>query len=308
MTGFLNLQFLDAQQVGDTSIRKTLALETEELVTIDVFKVRLAYLALDPDQILDLHQKPGVDAGQFINGLDRPAHPEGISHIPDPFPAGFHQFPLEHSLGITETGVQPGIKAAGADFQSTQCLLNGLLERAPDGHHLADGFHLGCYPIVGFGEFLEGETRYLGDHIVNGRLKGGRGRTTGNLVSQFVQGEPHSQLGSNPGNGKAGGFGGQGGRSGNPRIHLDDHQTAIVRVYGELHVGAPGVHPDFPKHGNGRIAKNLVFLVGQGLRRRYGDGIAGVNPHGVKVLDGADDDAVILVITHDLKLILLPAD
>jgi hypothetical protein len=33
-----------------------------------------------------------------------------------------------------------------------------------------------------------------------------------------------------------------------------------------------------------------------------------VHTHGVYVLDGADDDDIIVQVTHDLQLVLLPAD
>jgi len=44
------------------------------------------------------------------------------------------------------------------------------------------------------------------------------------------------------------------------------------------------------------------------LLRRHGDRIAGVNAHGVDVLDGADDDGVIRHVAHHLQLELLPAE
>lgn len=37
------------------------------------------------------------------------------------------------------------------------------------------------------------------------------------------------------------------------------------------------------------------------------DGVAGVDTHGVNVLNGADDDHVVCQVAHDLQLILLPA-
>jgi hypothetical protein len=41
---------------------------------------------------------------------------------------------------------------------------------------------------------------------------------------------------------------------------------------------------------------------------RDGDRVAGVHAHRVEVLDGADDDAVVLVVAHDLHLEFLPAE
>ncbi len=46
---------------------------------------------------------------------------------------------------------------------------------------------------------------------------------------------------------------------------------------------------------------------GADLRRCDGDGVAGVDAHGVHILDGADDDHVVGQVAHDLQLELLPA-
>jgi hypothetical protein len=45
--------------------------------------------------------------------------------------------------------------------------LQRLLKGTADRHHLADGFHLRRQPIIGGGEFLEGEARNLHDYIVD---------------------------------------------------------------------------------------------------------------------------------------------
>ena len=54
------------------------------------------------------------------------------------------------------------------------------------------------------------------------------------------------------------------------------------------------------------VTHRLVFLVGQGERRGDGDAVAGVHPHGVDVLDRADDDAVVGAVADDLHLVFLP--
>ena len=51
----------------------------------------------------------------------------------------------------------------------------------------------------------------------------------------------------------------------------------------------------------------MEFAVGQGLGGSHGNAVAGMHAHGVEVLDGADDDAVVGMIAHDLHLVLLPA-
>ena len=56
------------------------------------------------------------------------------------------------------------------------------------------------------------------------------------------------------------------------------------------------------------VAHHLILAVGQGLRGRDGDGIAGVHAHRVEVLDRADDDAVVRQVAHHLQLEFLPAE
>ena len=51
----------------------------------------------------------------------------------------------------------------------------------------------------------------------------------------------------------------------------------------------------------------MEFAVGQGLGGSHGNAVAGMDAHGVEVLDGADDDTVVGMIAHDLHLVLLPA-
>ncbi len=55
------------------------------------------------------------------------------------------------------------------------------------------------------------------------------------------------------------------------------------------------------------VAHPLVLAVGQRHRRRDGDRVAGVHAHRVEVLDGADDDGVVVAVPHQLELVLLPA-
>ena len=75
----------------------------------------------------------------------------------------------------------------------------------------------------------------------------------------------------------------------------------------ELHVAAAfdAERADDPQR---RAAEHLVFLVGQGLRRRDDDGVAGVDAHRVDVFHVADGDARIAAVAHDLVLDLLPAE
>ena len=186
--------------------------------------------------------------------------------------------------------------------------MQALLEGAANGHDFADRLHLRGQSGRGQREFLEREPRNLGDDIINGRLERGRGLTTGNVVGQLVQRIADRQLGGNLGNREAGGFGGQRRRARDARIHFDDDEPAIVRVDGKLNVGATGFNADFAQDCNRCFTHHLVFLVGQRLRRRHGDGIPGVHTHRIEVFDRTDDDAVVGAVAHDLHLVFFPAD
>ena len=70
----------------------------------------------------------------------------------------------------------------------------------------------------------------------------------------------------------------------------------------------PVLDADLAQHRDRRVAHALVFLVGQRLRRRDGDRVAGVHAHRIEVLDRADDDAVVAAVAHDLHLEFLPAE
>ena len=52
----------------------------------------------------------------------------------------------------------------------------------------------------------------------------------------------------------------------------------------------------------------MILAVGERLRGRNGYGIACVHTHRVEIFDRADDDNVVLKITHDLQFELLPSD
>ena len=128
------------------------------------------------------------------------------------------------------------------------------------------------------------------------------------VVADLVQPVADGELGGDLGDGEAGGLGGQRRTARDARVHLDDHHAPVGRVDGELHVAAAGIDADLAQAAQGAVAHHLVFAVGEGLRGRHGDGIAGVHAHRVEILDGADDDAVVGEIAHHLQLVFLPAE
>ena len=206
------------------------------------------------------------------------AKTEGVSHRPDTIRSRSAQF-CGNCIEIGVFFIQP----VDADFQSAQGFLKRFLEGAAYRHHFAHRFHLGSQAVVGLGKFFKSETRNLGHHIIDGGLERSRSRATGNFVFQFVQRVTDCQLGRDFSNRETGRLGGQSGRARHTRIHFDHHHAPVNRVGGKLHVGAAGIHADFAQHRDARVAHDLVFLVGQRLRRSYGDRITGMHAHRVKV-------------------------
>src|SRR6185312_13927263 len=75
----------------------------------------------------------------------------------------------------------------------------------------------------------------------------------------------------------------------------------------ELDIRSTGLDANLANYAYGGVAHALVFTVSKRLRRRHGNGVARVNAHRIKVLDGADDDDVVPQVAHHLKLVFLPA-
>ncbi len=211
-------------------------------------------------------------------------------------------------LVLVRGGIEPRFETVAAGFERAQRLLQRFLEGAADRHGLAHRFHLGGERGIGLGEFLEGKARNLGHHVIDRRLEGGRGLAAGDVVFQLIQRVADRELGGNLGDRKTRGLGGQRRGTRHARIHLDDHHAPVFRVDRELHVRAAGVHADLAQAGDRGIAHDLVFLVGQRLRRRNRDRVAGMHAHGIEIFNRADDDAVVLAVAHHLHLEFLPAD
>ena len=75
-------------------------------------------------------------------------------------------------------------------LQRTHGLLQRFLERASDGHGLADRLHLGGQRGIGLWEFLEGEARHFDHTVVDGGLER-RWGDAGNIIGDFVQQVAH---------------------------------------------------------------------------------------------------------------------
>ena len=185
-------------------------------------------------------------------------------------------------------------------------LADRLRKGPTDRHRLADRLHGRGQHRRCLGELLEREARDLHDDVVERRLEGG-GRLPRDVVRDLVQAVADGEQRGDLRDREAGRLRGEGARSGDPGIHLDQDLTAGGGIDRELHVRPPRLDPDHAQDLDRGVAHPLVLPVGQCLLRGDGDRVAGVYPHRVEVLDRADDHGVVGAVSHHLEFEFLPA-
>ena len=258
-------------------------------------------------------QKPRVDPGDAGNSFHGPTGQQSVAQTEDAFGCGdadfiLQRFLVERAIGFERRGILTvGPESGAARFEGPQRFLHRLFEGAPDSHSLAHALHLGGQDRVGLREFFESETRNLDHAIIDGGLEAGR-RFPRNIVAQFVERVADSQFGGDFGDGEPGGLGCQGGRARDARVHFDDHHASGLRTDRELDVRTSCFDANGTDDRKRGVAHGLVFLVGQRLDRCDRDGVAGMHSHGIEILDGANDNAVVGVVAHHLDLELFPAE
>ncbi len=237
-------------------------------------------------------------ADDGILGTGRGRDPGRLPCPAVPGPAGQH---IERG----SPGRILGQEASPRLFQAAQRLVERCAEGAVDGHDLAGGLHLRAERAVGAGELVEREARQLDDDVVEGRLERSDGRA-GDRVGDLVQPPADGDLGRHAGDGVAGRLGGQRRRTAHPRVDLDDGVVRRIGRERELDVAA-ALHAERPDDVEGRCAQALVNGIRQRLDGGHDDRIAGVDTQRIDVLHGADRDARVRRVSHDLVLDLLPA-
>ncbi len=308
LTQLADLAFRDARQRRQTRVGEAFALQRAQERLAQAIDAFARHLLFQTHQLFDLHQEPAIDIGQVEDAVDRHPGAERIGDVPDTLGARIFQLAANAGQRIGIVKVHFRVEVVRAHFQTAQRFLHRLLEGAANRHHLADRFHLGGQTIVRAGEFLEIEARDFGDDVVDRGFKRRRRQTAGDVVHQLVQREADRQLGRHFGDREAGRLRGERRGARDARVHFDNDQTAVLRVDRELYVGAACFHADFTQYRQRGVTHDLILFIGQRLGRRDGDGVAGVNAHGVEVFDRADDDAVVVLVAYHLHLILFPAN
>ncbi len=156
----------DLEQVGEPAVGEAHPLEAAQLVVREPGQPPLLERELGVDDLLDLRQEPRIDLRVPVHLVDRHPDAERVGDVPQALGARVGEL-VGDLLGVDRLEVE----AVDADLEAAQRLLQRLLERAADRHHLADRLHLRREAVVGLAELLEREARHLGDDVVDRRLE-----------------------------------------------------------------------------------------------------------------------------------------
>ncbi len=97
--------FADAEQPGQAAVGEALALEHEQALPVEIGQCAGAHAFLQIHDLLDLHQKPGVDVGQTVQIVHVQPHAEGIGNVPQAHRPRALEFLLEPVHGIVGLAV-----------------------------------------------------------------------------------------------------------------------------------------------------------------------------------------------------------
>jgi len=291
-------------KVRDLLVGEAGALGRAEIPFAHLTERRLPDLLFQCPQVRNLIEEPRVDLRDVVHLFHARALPKRMAHVQQGVPMG-HLQALAHRVRVRVRAVGP--EARVADLQALPGLLQALVEGTADGHDLADRFHLCGEFFVDPLEFVEVEAGNFGHYVVERGLEAGA-RVAGDLVGQLVERVADGELGGDLRNRVAGGLRRQGRGAAHPRVDLDHNHAPGARLEGELDVAAAGKGPDRVHGLDRRVAHPLKLLVGQRLLRRHSHRVAGVHAHRRHVLDGGDDDDVVVGVAEQLQLVLFPPE
>ena len=305
-------------QLGDRKHGRQLAVGEAGLLGLSQQRfIDLRQRALRPHFLLDLHdlreliEKPDVNLRDLVQFGDRKPCLEGIPQVPDPIRICDGDSGLDLIEGWLPRAAPEILAVAaeskGTDLEASQSLLESLFKGAADRHRLAHALHLRGEPAVSLRKLLKGESWDLHNDVVDGRFEAGF-RLLRDVVGQFVKTPANGKLGSNLRDRKSGGLAGKRRRATDAGIHLDhDHPTGLG-MHRKLDVRPSRFHTDRPNHRKARVPHPLILAVRERHRGSDGDRVASMDPAGVEVFDSADDDGVVVSISHHLHLVLFPAE
>lgn len=300
-SGATNVVLVAGPKDGELLVGETLLLGLAEEGGGDVVDGVGGHLVSEVAEALELGEEPLVDLGQLPDLVDGVAVVHGVRNGEHALVGGGLELGVEvnrhESLSLVETKV--------ARVDGTDGLLDSLLEGATNGHDLTNTLHGRAEKSGHTSELLQIPSGNLDNAVVERGFEASAGRL-GHGVLDLVQGNVETKLGSDKGQGVTSSLGSESRGSGETGVDLDNAVLAALRVESILDVALSN-NAEMSDNPDGSCTEHVVVLVGKRLRRSNDDGVTGVNTKRVEVLHVANSDAVVLAITNNLVLDLLPA-
>lgn len=197
--------------------------------------------------------------------------------------------------------------------------MDSFLKGSTDSHNFSDRLHRTAQSGADSVELLKIPSRDLDDTVVERRLETGRSEL-GHRVSNLVQGDVETKLGSDKGQGVPSGLGSESGRSRETSVDLDDAVLFGEWVESILDVTLSN-DTEMTDDIDSSRSEHVVVGIREGLRRGNDDGVSGMNTERIKVLlisqsragfwtthlHVTDRDTVVSAISNNLVLDLLPS-
>src|SRR3989344_8350477 len=183
--------------------------------------------------------------------------------------------------------------------------LQHFLETPAYRHDLAHALHLSADAGRRVLEFREVPARELEDKVVERKFKTRRCHTR-NRIFYLRQSMSEREFGRDERERISCRLGGECGRARKAGVHFDDPIITRFRMQCVLNV-ALADDTKVPYRLASDLAERVVFLVGEGLRRRDDGRFSRMDTHRVEVFHVAHCYAIVCRVAHDLVLDLFPS-
>ncbi|GKT75685.1 hypothetical protein ColTof4_08108 [Colletotrichum tofieldiae] len=299
-TSGAHLVFGASNSQSNLAVREAELLSLQDLVLLKVLQTTSGLEAvLAVNKVLQLVQEPLVNLGQLMNPVHRVVLVEHGLANGEPAAVG----------GVLELVVQVlelvALEANELGIDLANSLLERLFKGASNSHDLTDRLHGTADVTLDVLELGQIPAGNLGDDIVKGRLEvcsRGLGDGIGELRKTVTQ----ADLGGGVRERVSGSLGGQSRRTRKTGVDLNDTVVEAVGLERILNI-ALSHDTKMTNDLNGGGSQHVVLLITQGLTGSNDDTVSGVNAQGIEVLHVANSNAVVVRVTDDLILNLLPA-
>ena len=196
-------------------------------------------------------------------------------------------------------------ESVGSLSDHPKAFLDRFFEIPSDCHHFPYALHAGPQHPGNTFEFCKIPARDFTDNIIERRLEKGRSRP-GYAVFQLEKTISETQFCRNGSERITGRLGGEGGRTAEPGVDLDDPVVLRHRIEGILHI-AFSDDAEMADNRDGQFPEKMILVIGQGLRRGDNDTLPRMDPEGIEILHVTDRHAIIETVPDYLILNLFPS-